>query len=175
MSKYSSSLKVEIVQLYLEDHISLTIFEQKYNIPKRYIRKWVTLTKVQGLEALRVKHSRRIFSLDFKLNVVRYYKTHDVGYGITAANFNINPSQVHTWNKLFNLYGSQAFVSRPKGRPTPMKKSDKRKETITLTEKQKYEERILQLEAKLHDAELDRDFLKKLHALRSGKQIGKKP
>lgn len=91
MSKYSSNLKVEIVQLYLEDHISLTILEQKYNIPKAYIRRWFTLTKVQGLEVLRVKHTKRIFSHNFKLDVVRYYKIHDVEYNIIAANFNIHP------------------------------------------------------------------------------------
>lgn len=34
MSKYSSNLKVEIVQLYLEDHISLTILEQNITFPK---------------------------------------------------------------------------------------------------------------------------------------------
>lgn len=56
-----------------------------------------------------------------------------------------------------------------------MEKNGKKKDNMTLTEKQKYEERILQLETKLHNVELNRDFLKKLHALRSGKQIGRKP
>ncbi|MDK1716117.1 helix-turn-helix domain-containing protein [Dellaglioa algida] len=107
--------------------------------------------------------------------MVRYYKTHGVGYNIIAANFNIHPSQAQTWNKSFDLYGSQALIPRPKGRPTLTQENDKKKDNMTLTEKQKYEERILQLEAKLHGAELNRDFLKKLHALRSGKQIGRKP
>ena len=37
------------------------------------IFRWVKLAQKQGLEALRVKHTKKEYSFEFKLDAVRYY------------------------------------------------------------------------------------------------------
>lgn len=145
MTKYSTELKIKIVSKYLNHEDS-----------------------IKGLAALSVKHTKTTYSSDFKLNVVRYYLTHSIGVSKVAAKFNISDSQVYNWAKKFNEEGYAGLLPKQKGRPRKVpKKSKKSKKTtkkLELSEKQKYEEKILKQEAELERLRVENLVLKKVAA-----------
>ncbi|MBA1392703.1 transposase [Lactobacillus sp. XV13L] len=80
MSKYSQELKIKIVKEYLTSTTSYQDLASKYQISSpSIIREWVLRFKSQDLESLRVKHSKRVYSLEQKLAVVEYYETSGQG------------------------------------------------------------------------------------------------
>lgn len=69
-----------MVQEYLLGNTSYNILCKKYGISSPIvIREWTELAKSHGLETLKVKHAKQSYSINFKLKVVTYYRTHDVG------------------------------------------------------------------------------------------------
>ncbi|CAH1706599.1 protein of unknown function [Lactobacillus delbrueckii subsp. delbrueckii] len=96
MTKYSSELKVQIASDYLYGRDSYNGLSQKHNIAASIIRTWVKAAELNGLESLKVKRTKREYSVDFKLDVVSYYLKSDVGRNMVAAKFNISPSQVYS-------------------------------------------------------------------------------
>ena len=99
------------------------------------------------------------------LNVVRYYLTHSIGVSKVAAKFNISDSQVYNWAKKFNEEGYAGLLPKQKGRPRKVpKKSKKTTKKLELSEKQKYEEKILKQEAELERLRVENLVLKKVAA-----------
>lgn len=137
------------------------------------IQKWVSLSEVQGLEALQIKHRHQEHSLDDKLAVVDYYQTHDMGMTKVAAKFDLNPSQVLVWTRIFNEQGAVGLRPKRKGRPSAMQKKSKHKDSnkLTPTEKEALIQENMQLRAELHQAQMERDFLKKLRAVSKTKHL----
>ncbi|GAY80542.1 hypothetical protein NBRC113063_01436 [Apilactobacillus micheneri] len=87
-----------------------------------------------------------------------------------ASKFNVNPSQVLVWTNTFNKLGTIGLIPRKKG--IPMKKTNYKKQAklnknvkLPLSEKEKYEEKIAQLEQKVYDLELSNYCLKGLRAV----------
>ncbi len=101
MTKYSSELKVQIASDYPYGRDTYNGLSKKYNIAASIIRTWVKAAELNGLESLKVKRTKREYSVDFKLDVVSYYLKSDVGRNLVAAKFNISPSQVYSWTKKF--------------------------------------------------------------------------
>ena len=147
MTKYSSELKVQIASDYLYGRDSYNGLSQKYNIAASIIRTWVKAAELNGLESLKVKRTKREYSVDFKLDVVSYYLKSDVGRNLVAAKFNISPSQVYSWTKKFQRGGPNVLLPIKKGRPAKMpkktEKAKRNKQIGTLTDKQKYDSQNL--------------------------------
>ncbi|MGK4094629.1 helix-turn-helix domain-containing protein [Pediococcus pentosaceus] len=78
MTKYSGEFKVKVIEEYQLGRSSYNTLGLKYQIHPSMIKKWVSLSEAQGLEALQVKHRHQEHSLDDKLAVVDYYQTHDM-------------------------------------------------------------------------------------------------
>ena len=95
MTKYSSELKVQNASDYLYGRNSYNGLSKKYNIAASIIRTWMKAAELNGLESLKVKRTKREYSVDFKLDVVSYYLKPDEGRNLVAAKFNISPSQVY--------------------------------------------------------------------------------
>lgn len=176
MTKYSVAFKITVVQEYQMNAVSFKTLSQKYNIDTSMIRQWLYLAEAQGLEALKVKRQHRKYSLDEKMTVVDYYQTHEEGPSKVAARFNLNQSQVATWTRIFNEQGITGLRPKHKGRPSTMpKKNVKRSvEKLDPTEKEKLLQENMKLRAALHEAQLERDFLKKLRAVSKSKQLPRK-
>lgn len=166
MTKYTTNFKIDAVQRYFNENISLRALAVELQLPNiSMLEKWVNTAQKQGIGALKVKHHQNHYHLDFKLKVVEYYQTHDVGINKVAAVFNISASQVYIWDKAFKQGGLAALIPRPKGRPRLMKKKPAtltHQAALSLNEKQAYEEEILRLKAQLFRTEMERDILKKL-------------
>ena len=168
MTKYSSELKIQVASDYLNGRGSYNGLSKKYNITPSIIRTWVNTAELNGLESLKVKRTKREYSVDFKLDVVSYYLKSDEGRNLVAAKFNISPSQVHSWTKKFQQGGPEALLPVKKGKPTKMpkktKKAKRNKQTETLTDKQKYEAKLLEKDAKIKELELELIIAKKVAA-----------
>lgn len=168
MTKYSSELKVQVASDYLNGRGSYNGLSKKYNITPSIIRTWVNTAELNGLESLKVKRTKREYSVDFKLDVVSYYLKSDEGRDLVAAKFNISPSQVYSWTKKFQQGGPEALLPVKKGRPAKMpkktKKAKRNKQTGTLTDKQKYEAKLLEKDARIKELELELIIAKKVAA-----------
>lgn len=163
MTKYSTELKIKIVSEYLTHQDSMRGLSKNYNIDFKSIREWIHQAQENGLESLEVKHTRLCYSPDFKLNVVRYYLNNlNLGMIPVATKFNISSSQVYTWVKQFEKEGIAGLLPKRKGRPPKVpKKPVKQAQKILLSEKQKYEEKIVQQEAEIEKLKLENLVLKK--------------
>ncbi|WP_048001094.1 helix-turn-helix domain-containing protein [Lactiplantibacillus herbarum] len=173
MTKYSSIFKITVVQEYQLKAVSFKTLGQKYDIDPAMIRKWFYLAEAQGLEALKIKKQYQKYSLDEKLAVVDYYQTHEEGLSKVAARFNLNPSQVTVWTRIFNEQGAVGLRPKRKGRPSTMPKKPVAKNLykLTPTEKETLIAENMKLRAELHQAQMERDFLKKLRAVSKNKHL----
>lgn len=166
MTKYSTKLKIEIVSRYLNNENSIKGLSKEYGIVYGLINSWIDLAKAQGLAALKTKHAKQAYTLQFKLKVVRYYLTNDIGASKTAARFNLNASQVFVWARKFKEQGIAGLLNKQRGRPgrMPKKKRKKTAKKLKLSEKQRYEEKITQQAAEIERLKIENLVLKKVAA-----------
>lgn len=167
MTKYSTKLKIKIVSQYLNNENSIKGLSKEYGIVYGLINSWIDLAKAQGLAALKTKHAKQAYTLQFKLNVVRYYLTNDIGVSKTAARFNLNASQVFVWTKRFKEQGIAGLLNKQRGRPDrtmPRKKRKKTAKKLKLSEKQRYEEKITEQAAEIERLKVENLVLKKVAA-----------
>ncbi|MFT8470930.1 MAG: helix-turn-helix domain-containing protein [Oenococcus sp.] len=168
MTKYSSELKLQIVQDYLSGHVSYRTLCTKYGISSMApIWGWVKQARVHGLESLQRKRTKTVYSLKQKLAVVDYYQTSGVGVASVAAHFGISASQVTVWVKIFKTAGVVGLRPKPRGgRSTVKHKQPKQiKKKLEPSEKEAYQQEILKLRGELYHTRMERDFLKKLGAV----------
>lgn len=162
MTKYSPELKAQIIHEYLSNSISYRTLERKYNINHCLIVKWIQRYKSQGIDALKNRRKKREFSVDFKLNVIDYYQTHEDSMACVAFKFDLLPSQVSIWYSQFKLDGIEALKPHPKGRPSKVKHTKKQVHHLSnKTEVERLKEELAKKNAELYDIKLERDLLKK--------------
>lgn len=171
MTKYSTMVKVQAVQEYLELMIGSHEICRRYNISNPCILyKWVHQVQANGYESLKVSHHKHIYSIDFKLKVINYYRTHELGLRKVAIKFGINDSQVFSWYRRYQKEGIVGLRPTHHGRPSKnvmsKPKNHQRKQSLSPTKEEQYKQKIADLEAKLDYQQMELDILKKLQALR---------
>lgn len=167
MTKYSTESKIKIVSEYLNNKNSIIGLSNKYKIPYSVIRRWIHQAQENGIESLKVKYKKSTYSLDFKLNVIRYYLNNpSLGFTPVAVKFSINESQVYSWVKKFEKEGMAGLIPKQKGRLAKVPKKIKKKpvKKIELSQKQRYEEKIIKQEAEIERLKLENLVLKKVAA-----------
>lgn len=178
MSKYSTQFKLQVVQEYQRGGISQRNLCKKYGIPSRAIVKgWIDLVNQHGFNSLKVKNKKSVYSTEFKLHVVNYYRTHELGSSKVAAYFNLDKSQVYSWYRRYQKEGIVGLRPKPKGRPRKTMNKRKRnhdKVSLTPTKEEQYQQEIADLKAKLAYAKMENDILKKLRALRQQEEKDKR-
>ncbi|WP_409076857.1 helix-turn-helix domain-containing protein [Bombilactobacillus bombi] len=180
MTKYSAEFKAKVVQEYLTGRISYQGLATKYEISsKSMIMAWVNLVKAKGFKALKIKHRKANYSIEYKLKVIDYYKNSGQGSNFVAAHFGISPSLVKNWVRFYAEYGIDGLRPNRKGRPIIMgskkPKQKKLKPNVPLTEKEEYEQEIAQLKEELYYTQMERDVLKKLKAVLKNNDQEPKP
>ena len=68
MTKYSPTLKAEIIRKYLDDQSSVALSRQ-YSISAKLISEWVQDFKLCGINAFKPRRPKRSFTAEFKLTV----------------------------------------------------------------------------------------------------------
>ncbi|WP_156660894.1 helix-turn-helix domain-containing protein [Lacticaseibacillus sharpeae] len=163
MTGNSTAFKVKIVSEYLRGGISLQELAKKYHIPlSGNMRVWIKRAQSQGLDSLIVKHTKREYSSDFKLEVVEYVQTHEVSRSSTAVKFGISPSQVSSWMSRYKHQGVAGLRDKPRGRRSTAVSKRKKRATLSSTKEEQYKQTILELKHELYETRMDRDILKTL-------------
>lgn len=175
MTKYSLQLKIKIVNE-ANNGASYNSLARKYNISRSNIVEWHLLVQRHGFQALDRKGKRK-YSSDFKFKVVQDYISSPNGVVDTATKYNVSTSQVSSWYHIVKSQGIGGLRPHPKGRPRKMtkkKKSSNNNSEMTLSQKERYEQEILELKEKLNYAEMERDILKEFLALDESKPLKKR-
>lgn len=74
MTKYSKEFKAKVVKEYLTGRISYTGLATKYEISATsMIATWVNLVEAKGFKALKIKHRKANYFIEYKLKVIDYY------------------------------------------------------------------------------------------------------
>ena len=182
MTKYSSVLKAKIVTEYQRGGISSNALAKKYNIyDGSQVRRWARQAEADGLMSIKVKHTKRTYTQQFKLTVLDYVQTNGVTGEQAAQYFDIDRSQVYSWARIVREQGVAGLRPKSIGRPvTTSKRKNKRNgekifKTIEPTKEEEYQQEIYDLKTKLRKAEMDRDILKALAAMTKDSQTHSAP
>lgn len=77
MTKYLSTLKVEIARKYLDDQSSVELSSQ-YSISAKLINEWVQDFKLFEINVFKPWRTTSSFPAEFQLPVIDYYHTHEI-------------------------------------------------------------------------------------------------
>lgn len=164
---YSTELKLEIVQRYLQGAVSVGTLAEEYHVHKGDIQKWRDAYLEHGVSGLCTTHGT--YSGDFKVSVVEYMHKTGASLRKTAAHFNI-PSRdsIRKWERIYYEYGKAALYEEHRGRATKMgiKKGRKPKQNIAQNE---------DLLAEVQRLRMENEYLKKLNALIQEREKSERP
>jgi transposase-like protein len=157
--KYSSELKETAVKEYAAGGISLEGLCRKYDITHaQIVRKWIK--KYNCHEEFRAPNSGseiymaqgRKTTLDERIEIVSYCISNGKDYGKAIERYGVSYQQVYTWVMKNEEYGTEGLIDR----------RGKRKDEVSMTEVEKLRAELRITQAKLKNAELENDVLKKL-------------
>lgn len=162
MAKYSEEFKIKLVTEYLSGNLGYKLLAKKYNMPSQTpLQDWVRAYKTQGMEGLKRKKVKEVYSVQFKLDTIQFMFETGASYQETDEQFRINnPSLIHRWMKTFNEQGIEGLNPKSKGRPSMSKNPNKKRneeKKLTREEELERENELLRLE---------NAYLKKLRAFR---------
>ena len=155
--KYSTELKLEIVQCYLQGHISLKMLAKQYFVAASDIQKWRDAYLAHGINGLNTTHGT--YTGDFKVSVVEYMHKTGASLRKTAAHFNIPcRDSITKWERIYYEEGKEALYEERRGRASKMgtKRPRKDKKDIESNE---------DLLAEVQRLRMENEYLKKLNAL----------
>jgi Transposase and inactivated derivatives len=164
--KYSSELKLRVVQEYLSGSSSMKGLCLKYAISDEHIvRRWVK--KYNSHEDFKQPNNGgaiyvtkgRTTTLDERIEIVSHCIANNKDYGKTIEQYEVSYQQIYGWVKKYEKYGADGLTDR----------RGKRKDESSMTEVEK-----LRAQLKLKDAEnqrlqMENELLKKLEALERGR------
>lgn len=157
--KYSAELKETVVKEYMAGGISLEGLCRKYDIThSKIVRKWIE--KYNCHKEFRSPNNRseiymtkgHITTLDERIDIVSYCISNGKNYGKAIERYGVSYQQVYTWVKKYEKYGADGLIDR----------RGKRKEEASMTEVEKLRAELRITQAKLKNAEMENDVLKKL-------------
>lgn len=157
--KYSAELKGAVVKEYVAGEISLEGLCRKYDITHSEIV-WKWIKKYNCREELRAPNSGseiymakgRETTLDERIEIVSYCIANGKDYGKTVERYGVSYQQIYTWVRKNEKYGADGLIDR----------RGKRKDEAYMTEVEKLRAELRITQAKLKNAELENDVLKKL-------------
>jgi transposase len=162
MAKYSEKFKHLVVKEYQEGGLGYDMLAYKHGMTSSSpIKRWVKLYEKFGIEGLMRKRQKRIYSVQFKLDVLRFMERTGSSETDTALHFGLmNPPIISSWKRVFREGGAEA-LEKPKGRP-PMSDKAKKRQNKQDDEKEMTYEQKLERENEL--LRLENEYLKKLRA-----------
>lgn len=155
--------KLKIVQLKNRGFTN-SLIASKYSVHISTINELIREYRKHGIESLKHKSKNNKYTLEFKLEVIRYYRKIN-NYSQTALNYNIKIGTIYRWVKNFKELGYNGLTTM-QGRPTIMtKKTDVViNNNLNKTEDDK-DLKIKELTEQIDTLKMENDLLKKLKAL----------
>ncbi|WP_068673912.1 helix-turn-helix domain-containing protein [Oceanobacillus sp. Castelsardo] len=160
--KYSDSLKLKVVKEYQEGYLGIRPLAKKYGIKsKSQVDRWIKLYEKFGDEGLKAKKHIETYSVQFKLDVLRFIERTGSSEMEAALHFGMKvPTRIASWKKAYRE-GGVGGLSKKKGWPS-MSDASKRNKNKKFNEKEMTYEQKLERENELLRLELE--YLKKLRA-----------
>lgn len=178
MAKYTLEEKMKIVQAYLNHEGGYIEIAKKYGIPdKSQVRQWVQNYRAYGEEGLARKREKPKYSFEFKLSMVESYLTSELSYRDLALEAGMTHlSTLARWVDLYRKEGPDGLRSKPKGRPSSMKKKKENKPQSSSEPASSYTpEEFKKLEEENLHLRIENAFLKELRRLRREESQRMKP
>ena len=166
--KYTTELKLQIVEEYQQGELGLKLLSEKYCVSKGDIQKWSDAYREHGLNGLCKKYER--YSGQFKVDVIEYMHNTCSSARQTAAHFNISSyTSVCNWERIYMEKGKEALLECVQGGKREMKNKP-------IGRPPKFEPKENEdLIAELQRLRMENEYLKKLNALVQEREKSKKP
>ncbi len=117
MSKYSKQFKLNAVNSYLSQSLSVKKVAASFNVHPRQLSDWILIYQAQGAAALAPQTRNQSYSQEFKLSVLAYKRQHFLSLPELAIHFNIpSASTILTWEQRYNQGGANALTDH-RGNP----------------------------------------------------------
>lgn len=166
MAKYSSVLKIKVVEEYLSGMVSYSHLQDKYSIPSSsVINEWVNTYQQYGEDGLLSRMTKTKYSGEFKLGVIKYRQIHRLSYQETAHHFEIaNSSTIANWVRAYNLEGFEG-LDRPIGRSKKMPNNNNNNNVPPKKLDETESEELVRLREENELLRMQYEYEKKLRAL----------
>ena len=158
MSKYSDEFKLQVVRYCIEGNHGYSDAANHFNMKQDHtVLKWVRKYKEHGEKGL-IKNNQKLYSGEFKQNVVEYMHTNHLSATMTATKFNLaNENTVLKWERIYYEEGPQALYEERRGRNKNMSSKPRKKKLSKENEEDLIEE--------VQRLRMENAYLKKLQAL----------
>lgn len=168
MTKYSSELKMKVVEAYLNNEGGCEFVAKKYGISNEaLVRKWVNAFKSQGHDGIKISRKNNKYSFEFKQNIVKLYLVGEMSYQELANQFKLNnPSLISRWVKEFREQGLEGLKPRKRGRPSSMNNDNTPRQKVKKEYSEEEIDEIQKLKEELYWTQMELDFVKKKIELR---------
>jgi transposase-like protein len=155
---YSQEFKERVVKEYLNSTSSLNELIIKYNIPsKTTLSRWIKMYN-NHIELKEYDPKPEVYMLDTlkttfeeRIEIVKYCFAHDRDIKGTAAKYGCNYAQLYQWVRKYEVEGETALID----------KRGKRKKEDELSDLEKAERKIAQLEREKEEYRKKYELLKK--------------
>lgn len=122
MAKYSLEFKLNVVNFYLKGN-ELRTTSQYFSIDSSLIRRWCSAYRLHGIEGIKPRKSKNIYSLELKKHILLHMEKHLLSARETAALFNIPAfTTILEWKNIMDIHGIKTLSPKKKGRPILTKK-----------------------------------------------------
>ncbi|WP_368736079.1 transposase, partial [Ectobacillus ponti] len=116
--RYPLELKLEAVLAYLEGKQSFQTIAEKFCVSLSPLKRWVAHYREHGIEGIQRRRTCTKHTIQSKMDVLHYMNGTGASAEKTASVFNLAPSLVWTWKRLFETGGIDALQPKVKGRPS---------------------------------------------------------
>ncbi|WP_085992218.1 helix-turn-helix domain-containing protein [Oceanobacillus senegalensis] len=165
VKKYSDDLKIKVVKDYQNGYLGIRDLAKKHNIKsKSSVGRWIRVYEEFGEDGLKSVKKKHTYSVQFKLDVLRFIERTGYSETETALHFGMkNSTIIADWKKAFLKGGVDVFET--KGLPS-MTNTSKNRENKQTKKKQINEKEMTreQLEREYEFLRLEVEYLKKLRA-----------
>ncbi|MCX2494140.1 transposase [Pedobacter sp. PF22-3] len=126
--KHSLEFKLAIVNQILRGDKSLATISRENGLERRMVLQWMQFYKRFGEAGLRPQST--VYSLENKLEVIRYFTANQVSLRETCLQFNIRSDRVlFNWLKIYRVGGAEGLSEETRGKKTSYKAKDFEKST----------------------------------------------
>lgn len=110
MAKYSEQIKLAAVEAYGSGKGGLKAIAVEFDVEVSSLRRWIATYQANGIAGIRLKR-RELYSIEFRLEVLRRMREERLSHRQAAALFNIrNFNIIRVWERRFERDGADGLA-----------------------------------------------------------------